>query len=236
MKKTNLTPHNLMRSRILAGTLALALIAVPTTKHLMAAANPNLTQSITSGVLSVDIVDATYTPVANPAVAFNATTTSFADTTTTGTLGTNTQRVYVKNPNAANNGFRVDIAGSAPTALWTATGGFTYDFNEIGGSTDGADVDTKGGQLTVNPATGAKNNGQSTATCATDTNISLGNSEAFAETGVINNEVDILNAAAASADVIDCYVTGVSMSQLIPKEQAAAADYTIGSVLTVTAL
>ena len=66
------------------------------------------------------------------------------------------------------------------------------------------------------------------------TNVSLGSSESFIET--TNDDIDIVTGAAGSDDIGDWTVIGVSISQKIPAEQAAASDYDINMVLTITAI
>ncbi len=197
------------------------------------AANTSLfTQVINPGVLSVDIVDGSYVTVASPGVAFPALTFGFACQTNTATLGTPTQQIYVKNPDAADNGWTVSIAGSAATALWTGTGA-TYDFNDATGAgcTDGADADAVGGQMTVDPSVGTLAIG-ACAGCAT-TNITKGSSSAFLQ--ATTDSITLLTAAAGSSDVGDWTFQGIGISQKIPAEQAAAADYSINMMLSVVA-
>lgn len=43
---------------------------------------------------------------------------SFACQTATGTFGSGSQQIYVKNPDGADNGWVVSLAASAPTAIW----------------------------------------------------------------------------------------------------------------------
>jgi hypothetical protein len=92
-------------------------------------ATSSFTQTINPGTLTVDIVDGSYVTVASPAVAMNAVTFSFACQTATGTFGTGTQNIYVKNPDAADNGWVVSLAAAAPTAFW-ASAGTNMDFND----------------------------------------------------------------------------------------------------------
>lgn len=197
-----------------------------------ASSTSNFTQVINPGVLTVDIVDGSYVTVGSPSVTFPAVSFNFACHTNTGTLGTATQQIYIKNPDAADNGWTVSIAGSATTALWNGTGA-SYDFNDSTGSgcTDGADTDTVGGQLTVDPSVGTLAVG-ACASCAT-TSITKGSSTAFVQG--TTDSITVLNAAAASNDIGDWKLTGVSLSQKIPAEQAAAADYNINMVLSIVA-
>lgn len=212
----------------------LAFVIPLTSLQLVGAANtPTLNQTINAGVLSTDILDASQVTVASPSFSMSAKTLAFTcqsgGSASTGTLGSGSQRVYVINPGGANNGFTLTIAAtSGPTALWTA-GGSTFDFNDTNACTDGADTDTKAGQLTIDPAV---------ATLAADctscvlTNVTKGSSSAFVE-GALNS-VTLLTASLASDDVWRGYITGAGLSQVIPAEQAAG-SYTINMTLTATA-
>ena len=193
-----------------------------------AAPNSTFNQTINAGTLATDILDASRVPVASPSVTMTPATFSFTCQTTTGTFGTNTERIYVTNPDAADNGWTLTLAATAgTTALWS-TG---IDFNDTTGvgCTDGVDTDTKAGRLTVDP---------SVATITTDcascvvTNVAKGSSTAFAEG--TTNSVTLLTAAAASDDIWRGYLTGVGLSQTIPAETAAG-SYSINMTLTTTA-
>ncbi|MEK7153004.1 MAG: hypothetical protein AAB834_03590 [Patescibacteria group bacterium] len=193
-----------------------------------AANNSTFNQTVNAGTLATDILDASRVPVASPAVTLGAATFSFNCQTTTGTFGTNTERIYVTNPSAANSGWTLTLAAtSGATALWS-TG---IDFNDSTGAgcTDGVDTDTKAGQLTVDASVGTL-----TADCTscTTANVTKGSATAFAEG--TTDSVTLLNAAAASDDVWRGYLTGAALSQTIPAETAAG-SYTINMTLTATA-
>jgi hypothetical protein len=192
----------------------------------------NFTQTINPGALTVDIVDASYVTVASPSVAMNAATFGFVCQTSTGTFGTSTQVIYIKNPNAANNGWVVNLAASSPTAFW-ASAGTAMDFNDPAGSgcTDGGDTDTLKGQMTVDPSVGTLAVG-GCSSCTT-ASITKGSSAAFNE-GTLDS-INILTAAAASNDIGDWRLTGVAISQTIPAEQPAASDYSISLTLSIVA-
>lgn len=204
----------------------------------MAAPTPTLTQTITAGVLSTDILDAARNAVASPAVGMSSKSFSFDCQTganaSAGTLGTNSERVYVSNPGGANNGWTLTIAATGgSTATW-ANGGATrrIDFNDAGGSgcTDGADTDTSSGQMTLNPSVGTL-----TTDCAscTTTGVTKGSSASFAEG--VTDSLTMLNAAAGSDDTWRGYLTGTTISQVIPAETPVD-SYTVGLTLTATAL
>lgn len=193
-----------------------------------------LTQTINAGTLSVDIVNGSYVPVGSPSVAMADYTFSFACSTSTGTLGTATEQIYVKNPDAADGGWDITIAASAPTAVWDSAG-TDYDFNDAGGSgcTDAAegDADSLGGQMTIDASGGTLAKGACSA-CDTD-NVSKGSSSAFVEG--TTNSITLLSGASSSDDIGDWTLQGVSLSQKIPAEQPAASDYDISMTITVAA-
>jgi hypothetical protein len=206
------------------------------TRYMFAASTSDFSQVINAGTLTTDIRDASRVTVASPSVSMSAKTFSFdcqsGGSASTGTFGTNTQRVYIDNPDAADNGWNLAIAAtSGVTSLWQ-NGGSTanFDFNDAGGSgcTDGADADTKGGQLTINPAVGSITTDYSGSST---TGISLGSSGSFVQS--TTDSITIVTATNTSADIWRGYITGVSMSQTIPAEQAAD-TYTINLTLTVT--
>lgn len=219
---------------ILIGILFAVLIGVMFSVYLYVSASPNIqfSQLINAGVFYADVLDTNRDPVTNPSVSFGASSFSFDCETTTGTLGTNSERLYVVNPSSATNGWTLAIAAtSGQTAVWSNGSSLTYDYNDPSGSgcTDGADGDTVGGQFTVNPATGTV-----TADCSScsNSNISLGTSNAFSEGSL--SSVTLINAAPASDDSGRWYLTGATVSQKIPAEQQAA-TYTISLTITATA-
>jgi hypothetical protein len=204
-----------------------------------AANTPDLTQSITAGTLSTDILDNNRASVALPSSALSSKSFSFncqsGGSASTGLLGTNTQRLYVINPDGADNGWNLSIAATGgATSVWENTGATqTFDFNDAGGSgcTDsgGADVDTRPGQLTIDPSVATL-----TADCisCTTANTTLGSSSAFNQG--TTDSILLLNAAAGSNDVWRGYLTDINLSQTIPAEQAVD-NYDINFTVTVTA-
>lgn len=199
-----------------------------------AAATSEFQVTINAGTLSVDIADSTdsYSTVGSPTVSFSAQNFSFTCGTTTGTLGTTTQAIYVQNPDAADSGWTVSIAASNATDVWDSAG-TDFDFNDptSSGCGDGGDADSLAGQLTVD-ASGATLGTGACASCTT-TNISLGSSNAFNEG--TTDSITILTAAAGSDDIGDWDLIGVALSQTIPAEQPAASDYTLSMTLSVVA-
>lgn len=200
---------------------------------LLASNITQLNQVINGGTLTADTRDASRNPVASPSFTMSSTNLSFDCQNSTGTVGSNSQRLYVDNPDVADNGWTLTLAATAgPTAQWQ-NGGNTqqYDFNDSTstGCTDGGDSDSRAGQMTVDA-----NGGTLTADCSScDTsNITKGSSTGFEQGSV--DSVTLLNAAASSNDVGRWYLTGVGIDQTIPAEQAED-SYTLQMTITVTA-
>jgi hypothetical protein len=219
--------------------VVMAVISVPTIA--LAASNSTFSQTINTGTLSTDIMDASRVSVGSPAVAMGAKSFSFncyaGGTASTGTLGSNTERLYVTNGDAADNGWTLTLAATAGSSATWANGGATqhFDFNDptgtTAGCTDGADAagDTYAGQMSINPSAGTL-----TTDCAscTSTGVSLGSSSAFNQG--TTDSLTLLNAGSTSNDVWRGYLTGAAVSQTIPAEQAAD-SYTLNLTLTTTA-
>ena len=199
--------------------------------YVLASSTSNFTQTINAGTLAVDIVDGSYNSVSSPTMAMSNATFSFSCQTNTGSFGTASQQIYVSNPDAADNGWTVSLAGSATTAVWDSAG-TDFDFNDGSGSgcTDGADADSVGGQMTVDASGATLAAGPSGASTA---NITKGSSASFVEG--TTNTITILTGAAGSADIGDWTLQGVSISQKIPAQQPAASDYNINMVLSIVA-
>ena len=229
--------HKLIRTLLgrlnitVALTFAIAMTVGAT--FVLAASTSSFTQIINPGTLAVDIVNASYVSVASPVVAMTDATFSFSCQSSTGTFGTTTEQILVRNPHAANDGWVVSLAAATTSAVWDGAAS-DFDFNDptSSGCTDSADAgDAVGGQMTVDPSVGTLAAGPC-AVCTT-ANITKGSSAAFNEG--TTDTITVLNAAAASNDVGIWKLTGVSISQTIPAEQEAASDYDINMVLTIVA-
>jgi len=227
--------HSLLRRLNITTALGLVVLTSGVTSTaLFAAATSNFQFTVNAGTLSVDIVDGSYVTVGSPSVIFTPATFSFSCQTAgvTGTFGTATQQIYVKNPDAADGGWVTSLAASAPTAFWDSAG-TDVDFNDptTGGCTDGADADALKGQLTVDASGGTLAAGARTATLLTG--VTKGSSNAFNQATV--DSITLLTAAAGSEDIGDWTLQGVTLSQSIPAETPAAGDYDINMTLSVVA-
>lgn len=195
-----------------------------------AASTPQLTQSITDGAKSLDIVDGSGAPVASPAAAFGALAFSFTNQTSTATnVFTATQKIRVSNPTSTAT-WTVNL-GATNTATWTS-GGNHYDFNDTTGSgyADGADTDTYGGQLTVDLSTPVVRAGVPDNTACPIANVSSGATDSFVEGSV--DSIDLASGSASAPAYCRFDLTGVNLSQKIPASQPSG-TYNLNMTVTV---
>lgn len=134
--------------------------------------------------------------------------------TSTGTLGTNDQRLTVDNPGAANNGWTLALAG-ASGAAWTS-GANTYPFNAATSAQGQLSITSAG---TVTPVIGGATgvSGASTSTFSNST-----------------SSITIMDATSSAANVWNGYITGIGLSQTVPVGTPAG-SYTLNLVQTLTA-
>ncbi|MBU1036908.1 hypothetical protein KKF32_02645 [Patescibacteria group bacterium] len=233
------TAHYLLRKCTFFGILGfiiLLVVGVGTVAYVYASSTSEVNQEITAGTLTTDIRSDSTTPVASPYVGMSTKTFSYTclsgGSASTGTFGSSTERIYIDNPDAADNGWTLTVSTSS-TAYWasSASSTLTFDFNDTGGSgcTDGGDGDSIAGQMTVDPS-----GGSITADCGScgTGNLSLGSSTGFNEGAT--DTITLLTAAADSDDIGRWYLTDVSVSQTIPAEQAAT-NYSFYMTVTITA-
>lgn len=217
---------------ILLALLAVIILIIINSK-VKASDTAQLSQTINSGTLAADTKDASRNTVASPSFTMGATTLSFDCQTTSGTIGSDSQRIYVNNPDVADAGWTLTVAAtSGSTALWQNGGSSqNYDFNDTtsSGCADGADADSRAGRMTIDASAGTL-----TADCSScgTSNITKGSSAAFSQG--VTDSITLLNAAAGSDDVGRWYLTGVNIDQTVPAEQAAD-SYTVNLTATVTA-
>jgi hypothetical protein len=200
--------------------------------YVLASSTSSFTQIITAGTLAADIVDNNWDSVASPSVTFPSKFFSFACQASTAEFGSWSQRIYVRNPGAVAGAWTLTMAAPLSTSVWTSAG-TPFDYNDptSSGCSDGADADAVGGQMTVDPSVGTLGIG-ACATC-TATDVSKGASSAYSEG--VTNTVTLISALDTADEIGDWYLTGVSVMQTIPAEQAVAADYAISMMITATA-
>lgn len=186
-----------------------------------------------NGVLSIDIVDAIRTPVANPVFALNTTGYLFFCEATNTVLGNAAQRIEVSNF-TATPAWNVTIAATTgATTTWTDGGVNSYDFNDPNGSPagciDGGDGDAVGGQLSIDPSLGVN----TPDVGCTTTGVSFGSASSYSEG--VNDSITIASASSSASTGCFWQLTDIPISQQIPQDQASG-SYTINLTLTVTAI
>lgn len=208
-----ITQNNVVRLGFVAGVFAIVLFSAPAA-HAALTANSQLSQEITDGTLSTSIRDAGGAIVASPSFTLSGVNVSTAQQTTTGTFGSDSQRITVDNPGGADGGWTLSLAATGgETATWT-NGSATYAFNGTASA----------GQLTIDASIGTLTpTGTNTAT-----GITKGTSTAFSGA----TPVTILTAASGSEDIWNGYITGIGVSQTIPASQPTG-TYTISLTQTV---
>lgn len=218
---------------------ALALLVVQAVPVFASSAS-DLTQTITAGTLTVDILDASRVAVGSPSIAMSSKSFSFTcqsgGSASTGTLGSNTQRLYAINPGASTpNGWNITVAATGgATSTWSNTGATKkFDFNDSGtsGCSDGADTDSLAGQLTIDPSVSTLTT--DCASCNT-TGVTKGSSGGFVEGST--NSITLLTASNTASNPFRGYLTGVGVSQTIPAEQQPDSTYSLNLTMTITAL
>lgn len=204
-------------SSLAISTLVVMALGVPFA-YAQTATNSQITQQISNGVISTSIRDASGVVVSSPSFGMSAVAASTSQQTSTGTFGSNSQRITVDNPNGSITGGAWTLALNATvpgTGTWTS-GANNYAYN---GATSAA------GQLTVNPAAGTL-----TAVTGGLTGVTLGAQGTF--TG--STPISIVTASSSAAPIWNGYVTGIGLSQTIPPGQAVG-NYAFSMTQTVTA-
>jgi hypothetical protein len=184
-----------------------------------------MSQSIT-GALDVAIVDGSGNIVANPNVAFSSKAFSMIFQSSTATLGAAGERLRVTNPSGSTDTWTLSIAATGGTTTTWTNGVNTYDYNDPTASAgDGADTDSVGGQMTIDPSAGtiAGVGGTNVA------NVSKGSSFGFSEG--TKNSIDLVTAASGAQKPGQWDFTGAAITQTIPGGQATG-SYSIDMTLT----
>ncbi|MEK7145908.1 MAG: hypothetical protein AAB802_01870 [Patescibacteria group bacterium] len=198
----------------------------------MASSTPSLSQVITDGTQTIDIVDGSGTTVGSPAFSLSALGFSFSSQTSTGTLGGSTQKIRVYNPTADATWTVSMAATSGTSAVWSGSG-TSYDFNDSGtDGSDDADSDSKGGRLTVDASVSTVAGVPDDSTCSPSTGISKGSSSAFQEVATAVSSITLLTGSASATTYCRWDLTDVSLSQVVPESQPSD-TYSLGMTLTI---
>ncbi|MBL8159547.1 hypothetical protein JNJ66_03760 [Candidatus Saccharibacteria bacterium] len=195
------------------------------------AANFAYNAYIPSGSLGMNIVDGSGAGIASPGIVMPAKTLSLDCQTSTGSLGTASQRIRITN-NTGTPTWTASVAATAgSSALWTSSSD-QYDFNDGAGSPAGcgagSDGDTKAGRLSVNASASVLT---PQTNCTTD-GITKGAAASFNEN--VTDSVTLLTADTTA--MYECYwdLTGVALDQTIPPQQSTG-TYNFNLTVTVVA-
>ncbi len=181
-----------------------------------------------AGSLDLDFVDAGGTPVISPSLAMSSIDYMGMFQTSSGTLGTSSEKMRVNNSTSVAP-WTVSIAAtSGSTAVWDS-GTHQYDFNDATpDAVDGGDTDSVGGRMTIDPTTAII----TPKSGCTNTGVSLASGSAFAES---STDSITLVSASGSAET-NCYwdITDISIEQTIPAGQAQG-TYNLSMTATIVA-
>lgn len=229
-KSKELDIINMMESPVTAIILTIVMCLGLFIFHLsstLAASTPQFSQTINAGSLGIDIVDASSASVASPAVTFGSMTFDFDAATTTGTLGTASEKMRVSNPTATASWTLALAATSGNTTRWSDAGSNFIDFNDTAFSEDGSDTDSTGGRLAVDPSGGTI---AGVSGCSA-TNVSLGSSSSFDEG--TTDSITVMSANGSASTFCRWDLTAISLTQSIPAGQSGA-TYTLDMTLTAS--
>lgn len=184
------------------------------------------------GTLNVDIVDSNGDSVASPSLEFTPIDSSFECQESSAIFGVISEKIRVSNT-TNNSGWSLSIAADGGiTDSWSTGGLDEYDFNDSGGSppgcSDGGDADIIAGQLVFN----FDNTVITPQGGCTTTGINIGSNSAFSQSSV--DSIEIVSASGSSNT--NCYwdISGIGLTQKIPKEQGFG-NYSIPMTLTIVA-
>ena len=203
------------------GLLGLYNMTNPSVANAATTANSKLSQIINPGTLTTVITGIPgLTPVNPPTFAMSAVTVKGTAQLSTGTFGNNTDRIYVLNTGAADNGWTLTLNATTPgTGVWSAAGGRQYKYNGTAAQ----------GRLTVDPSAGTVTPEAGSST--TLTGITKGSSASFSG----STPITLMSASAGADKIWEGYITGIGLKQDIPAGQLSG-TYILPMTQTVTAI
>ncbi len=194
----------------------------------------NFSMSILPQPLAVNVVDADYNPIEEPEVAFSEISYVPGECRELiAPLASGDQQIYIRNFDAADNGWTVTISTESPMATWTS-GDYAFDFNDPTGDgcADGDDADTLAGSMEIYIQPEALDSGLCPLCSANFVNrVPDG---VFDEQEGINT-VTLVYATSDSDNRGDWTLSDIVVRQTIPASQPAAGEYEIPLLLSITA-
>lgn len=174
-----------------------------------------------TGDLSMSFVNASGTPIGTPSVPFSGLTAMGSCQTSTGTLGTNTERLRLTDNRGTGN-WTISIAATGGAGAKWNSGTHQYSFNDSAGSPSGC----ANGQLSMDfGAIGAAPKSGCTAT-----GLAPGSNGAF------TGGTSMIIGSGTNADRF-CYwdITSIGLSQRVPMNTQPGA-YSLNMTITVVAM
>jgi hypothetical protein len=194
----------------------------------------NFSMSILPQPLAVTVVDEAYNPIEDPEVAFSEVSYAPNDCRELiAPLATRDQQIYIRNFDAADNGWTVTISTELPTATWMS-GDYAFDFNDPTGDgcVDGDDPDILAGSMEIYIQPDALDSGLCPL-CSSDF-VNRVPDGVFDEQGGVNT-VTLVYATSDSDNRGDWTLANITVRQTIPASQPAAGEYEIPLLLSITA-
>lgn len=197
-------------------------------------ATANFTMSILPQPLAVTVVDDNFNPIEEPEVSFpEATYAPNECRELIAQLASPDQQIYVRNFDAADNGWTVTLSTESPTATWTS-GEYAFDFNDPTGDgcTDGDDADNLAGSMQIYTQSDSLDSGLCPL-CSSNF-VNRVPDGVFHESAGLNT-ITLVYATSDSDNRGDWTLSDIIVRQTIPASQPAAGDYEIPLLLSITA-
>jgi len=190
--------------------------------------------SILPQPLAVTVVDKNFNPIEEPEVAFpesSYTPNECRELITN--LASPDQQIYVRNFDAADNGWTVTISAEDPTAAWTS-GDYAFDFNDPTGDgcADGDDPDSLAGSMKIYTQSNSLDSGLCPL-CSSNFVNRVPDGMFDEQAGM--NTVTLVYATSDSDNRGDWTLSDIIVRQTIPASQPANGEYQIPLMLTITA-
>lgn len=194
----------------------------------------NFTMSILPQPLAVTVVDDSFNPIEEPEVSFPEATYEPSECRELiAQLASPDQQIYVRNFDAADNGWTVTLSTESPTATWTS-GQYAFDFNDPTGAgcIDGDDADDLAGSMAIYTQSDSLDSGLCPL-CSSNF-VNRVPDGVFNESAGLNT-ITLVYATSDSDNRGDWTLSDIIVRQTIPASQPAAGDYEIPLLLSITA-
>lgn len=217
--------------------VVVAFLALGAINAVQAQKTVTFTTSIAQGTLIANIRNASGLNVSSPNLhlgdVINTSNCRYSGSSLKESLGDDSQRLFVDNPNAATNGWTLTLASeNGNGSLWNGAEGNKFDFNDSGssglGCTD-SDSDGFGGELMVDVSSADIN-----THCISCSNNYVSRGSSTVESFANSPSITLMSATNQADTLGSWYMTDVDVIQTVPAGQEGD-DYSIEFTLTATA-